>query len=82
MNKTQNKIEFDTKATFAFQLGAGIKVLDKISLGFHYYSLGERDLIGKYEDPIAEPSKASGNYANDNKSIKSSIVSIRLGYHF
>ena len=80
--KTQNKIEFDTKATFAFQLGAGIKVSDKISLGFHYYSLGERELIGKYEDPIEYPCKASGNYANDNKSIKSSIVSIRLGYHF
>ena len=79
--KSQNKIEFNVKPAFAFQLGAGIKVLDKISIGFHYYSLGNRELIGKYYQG-GEVDKSSVNYVDDNKTIKTSIVSIRLGYHF
>lgn len=80
--KSQNKIEFDVKPSFAFQLGAGIKVLDKISIGFHYYSLGNRELTGRYYQDAEPAGKSSVNYVDDNKTIKTSIVSIRLGYHF
>lgn len=68
---------------FAYQLGAGVNLTDKISLGLNYYNLGTAKVSGKMTD------KQTYNYNTTNNSekfklkrITPSLVMIRLGYRF
>ncbi len=83
--RTSTELEFAIKSDFTFQLGAGIEISDKISLGFHYYYLGKRVFIGKYvfmDNGEIGIEKYHETSFESNDYIKKSVISIRLGYHF
>ena len=75
--------EFDNNVSFAYQLGAGVKLSDKFSLGVHYYAFGSQKIQG---EEFTELITSQGSQTADSKftyrSINPTIFTLRLGYHF
>lgn len=79
------KYKYDIATTFAFQIGAGIKLMDKVSLGLHYYVLGSGKVKGMASKEYIQ-NYAGGEYEyNDNdftlRYINPTMFTIRLGIH-
>ncbi|MEE1272479.1 MAG: outer membrane beta-barrel protein [Bacteroidales bacterium] len=74
---------FDNNVSFAYQLGAGVMLSDKFSLGVHYYALGSQKIQG---EEFIERITSQGSQTADSKftyrSINPTIFTLRLGYHF
>ena len=69
--------KYDIQTNITCQVGGGIKFKDKFSLGIHYHILGNIELKGeKYSND--EYRSEPYNFGN----FKTSILIIRLGYHF
>lgn len=72
---------YEFKVSAAFQLGVGVKLSDKISMGVHYYSFGNRRIEGQYffegdSDDYDEDGKFKSEY------ITPTMLTFRIGYHF
>lgn len=76
--------EYDNSITFAFQGGIGVRLMDKLSLGVHYYNLGSSTVKGKYEyrscDYFGIPSEGESTF--ECGELNTSLLVFRLGYHF
>ena len=71
---------YDSATTFAFKIGAGVMMWNKMSIVLDYYSLGSAKIKGtvKYEcDDYNEKHDFKGNNA-----ISASELVVRVGYHF
>lgn len=77
--------DYNLSTSFAWQVGVGVSVSSKVSLGLHYYGFGAADVRGEQT--------ASGNLggliSGETKPVdftlgklNPSMVVIRLGYHF
>lgn len=77
--------DYDLSTSFAWQVGVGVSVSSKVSLGLHYYGFGAADVRGEQT--------ASGNLGGliggatkpiefTSGRLNPSMVVIRLGYHF
>ncbi|MBR5832399.1 MAG: outer membrane beta-barrel protein [Bacteroidales bacterium] len=80
------KQKYDIATTFAFQIGAGVKLMDKVSLGFHYYALGSGKVKGMASEEYIE-NHAGGEYEYYDgdftlRYVNPTMFVIRLGYHF
>lgn len=74
---------YKINTSLAFQIGGGVKVNDKYSLGVHYYSLGSRTIKAEYKGESTrsgETHSYSETYTYGK--INPGILTIRLGYHF
>lgn len=80
------KQKYDITTTFAFQIGAGLKLMDKVSLGLHYYALGSGKVKGMVSEEYIE-NYVGGEYEYLDgdftlRYINPTMFVIRLGYHF
>ena len=82
-NELISEQAFENNVSFAYQLGAGVMLSDKLSLGLHYYAFGSQKIKGEITEEIIT---SSGSEIGDSKftlrSINPTIFTIRLGYHF
>ncbi|MBR3938677.1 MAG: hypothetical protein IKJ67_01705 [Bacteroidales bacterium] len=81
-----SKQKYDIATTFAFQIGAGVKLMDKVSLGLHYYALGSGKVKGMASEEYIE-NYAGGEYEYYDgdftlRYVNPTMFVIRLGYHF
>jgi hypothetical protein len=78
-------------SSFAYQLGAGVMLSDKISLGLHYYVLGKQrvqgylhsyqELDGRHiDESLYEETSSSEEIRGE--SINPTMLTFRLGFHF
>lgn len=76
--------DYQNSIDMAFQVGIGMMIMDKVSLGVHYYNLGNSDVMGicdtKYITPIGTYTDG-GDLLNYGK-LNTSMFVFRLGYHF
>lgn len=76
---------YRTAASVAWQVGAGITIAKKVSLGVHYYTFGASEIEGTL---FGEEGGALNDWANklvgefDSGEITPSMLVLRLGYHF
>ncbi len=79
-------VNFDNSCTFAFQAGLGFCVLNRLSLGVHYYNLGKAELSGSLSSPeeagalIGSLAEEAGKFSNGK--VGTSMFLLRLGFHF
>lgn len=74
---------YKMNTNLAFQIGGGVKVNDKYSLGIHYYSLGSRTIKSELEyENFFSGETHLGSRTETYGSINTGILTIRLGYHF
>lgn len=77
------KQNYDNCFTLGFQTGVGVKLNKKYSIGLHYYNLGNKAVTGVMTDIV--PGIATTDVKNTPFSLpelKTSMLLIRLGYHF
>ena len=68
---------------FAFQLGAGVNLSDKFSIGLSYYNLGSAKVSGKVTDKQTYNSNTTNNSEKFKlKRVTPSMIMIRLAYKF
>lgn len=72
-------IDYDRATSFGFQLGAGIVVNDRYSLGLHYYILGSSKIKA---ESVFESEYSTDSEKYPTGKITPSILSLQLGYHF
>lgn len=71
--------KYELTFSLAYQLGVGVKLSDKFSLGLHYYSLGDRKIKGEYIiDDDGDEDSDDFNF----KSINPTMLTFRIGYCF
>ena len=78
--ENETTLSYNTNFLFAYQLGVGVMVKNKFTIGIHYYDLGSEKLKGKYKEE-----DDSGKEKDDFKSSKpldTSMLSIRVGFIF
>ncbi len=77
-------VTYETNYTLGFQLGAGVMLKDRYSLGVHYYSLGSQQIqllsVTKSIDDGESGIISEENYTYGK--INPQMLTIRLGYHF
>lgn len=78
-------VSFDNAATFAFQLGVGVCVLNRVSVGLSYYNLGRTELKGSFTS-FEGAEEMIGSIANEyqefsNGKIGTDMFVIRVGLH-
>lgn len=81
--KDYTEINYDNCFTLGFQAGLGVKLKNKYSIGVHYYNLGNKAVTGVMTDIV--PGIATTDVKNTPFSLpelKTSMLLIRLGYHF
>lgn len=82
----QTSVNFDNARTFAFQVGLGVCLFNRISVGAHYYNLGKTELSGSLSSPeeagalINSIVDETGKFSNGE--IGTSMFMLRLGFHF
>ena len=79
--------EYNFTTSFAWQAGIGVSLLDKISVGLHYYGLGAAEISG--ETTTTTSGDLGGLLNGTTKPIEftagnlnPSMVVVRLGYTF
>lgn len=80
---TKLGFEYNPAVSFACQVGVGVLLSEKLSVGLNYYNLGSAKVKGTYyeEDGVA----AHGRYEeslNGYGSISPSMLTLKVGYHF
>ena len=82
-NKASIKYEYDPALTFAYQLGAGLEINEKITVGVNFYNLGNGKVSGKVKY------KESYNGVSDSdsekfkyKRVTPTMVMLRIGFKF
>lgn len=78
---------FETTTSLAFQVGAGLMLSDKFSIGLHYYSLGSQKVKGESKWDRTQTIEGDTDYDNESGkfkygSIKPAMFTLRLGFHF
>lgn len=77
------KLSSDMATNFAFQVGAGILINEKISIGINYYSLGSSRVKGKYSEEWSTSYSSTNTTEKEKRGyLYSSILALRLGFHF
>jgi outer membrane protein W len=77
--KTTTTIEYDPKISLAYQVGAGIELSKRITIGIDYYSLGSAKV--KYEYTRKVKPDGSTDHNNDTfKRITPTMVMLRVGF--
>ncbi len=86
--------DYDNALTFAFQGGIGLKLMNKISIGLHYYNLGNAIQKGTYTfegydifENIDNIENVTGERIRVEKPFETDVLStsmfvFRIGYHF
>ena len=74
---------YTSNMSFAFQIGAGVILSNKFSIGVHYYALGGQKVKGKW----AKEEISGGTVDTDDgkftfRTINPSIFAIKVGFHF
>ena len=76
-------IKYDPAFSFAFQVGAGIEINERIAIGVNYCNLGNGKVAGKvkYEETYG------GSHYSDSesfkcKSVAPSMIMLRVGFKF
>ncbi len=80
------KTDFDTKSTFAFQVGVGVCLFKRVSLSFNYYNLGKSEITGT-ADFVSNlgslPENVKDRFTSfSNGETGNSMFLLRLGFHF
>lgn len=76
-------MNYETTTSFAFQIGAGIKLSKYFSLGLHYYNLGYQRLKGNgsitsmYDDVYN-----ADRIGFQGETLNPSMLVLKAGYHF
>lgn len=75
--------EYDPTFTFAYQLGAGIEVSKRMTIGVNYYNLGSGKVSGKFKEKVSY----SGSSDSDSEKFKykrvtPTMVMLRVGFKF
>lgn len=74
---------FDNNVSFAYQLGAGVMLSNKFSLGLHYYAFGSQKIQGEeFTELITSQGSQTADAKFTLRSINPTIFTVRLGYHF
>ncbi len=74
---------YNTAFSFAYQLGAGVNLSDKFSIGLNYYNLGSAKVTGKVTDKQTYNSNTTNSSEKFKlKRITPTMIMIRLGYKF
>ena len=74
---------YDLTTSLAWKAGIGVTIANKFSLGAHYYGFGASNISGETTSSIN-----MGNITSDFKdsfsqgTLKTSMIVVRLGYHF
>jgi opacity protein-like surface antigen len=77
--KTTTTIEYDPKISLAYQVGAGIELSKRITIGIDYYNLGSAKV--KYEYTRKVKPDGSTDHNNDTfKRITPTMVMLRVGF--
>lgn len=71
------EFEYNPAVSFAYQVGVGVLLSEKLSVGLNYYNLGSAKVKGTYEDDGAKERSLDGFY-----SISPSMLTLKVGYHF
>lgn len=82
-NKASITYEYDPTFTFAYQLGAGLEINDKMTVGINFYNLGGGKVSGK--DKYKESYNGSSESEWERfklKRVTPTLVMIRLGFKF
>ena len=79
--KYYEKYDFDTKTSFAGQIGGGIMLSDLFSIGVHYYGLGKTKATGRYTSGEAGYDSHSTTFTSMRKYAQDCVM-LRLGFHF
>lgn len=75
--------DYENQYSFAFQVGVGVLLSEKLSLGVHYYNLGSQKVKGdvRYRATWNGGGESErGNFVFDR--INPNMITLRLGYHF
>lgn len=76
--KDKDKYKFNQAVSFAYQVGVGVLLSEKLSVGLNYYNLGSAKVKGTY-------TTSSGRERNldiNGISISTSMLTLKVGYHF
>lgn len=76
--KGEGKYKFNQAVSFAYQVGVGVLLFEKLSVGLNYYNLGSAKVKGTY-------TYSSGRESNldiNGISISTSMLTLKVGYHF
>ena len=74
------KTTYDPAVAFAFQLGAGVLINDRFTIGLNFYNLGSAKVKGKYTLKEKEGSYSESEKENFKlKSLSTSMILLRLG---
>ena len=77
--RTTTTIEYDPKISLAYQVGAGIELSKRITIGIDYYNLGSAKV--KYEYTRKVKPDGSTDHNNDSfKRITPTMVMLRVGF--
>lgn len=80
-----DEISFDNATSLAFQVGAGFIFNEKFSVGIHYYSLGTSKVKGDVDYSYIDPyygEEHSGSGSIKGGKLSTSILALRIGFHF
>ena len=74
--------EYDPKVSFAFQLGGGIELSKRFTIGIDYYNLGTAKVKGKESHKVKNTNGGSNSYSDkfSLKRITPTIVMLRIGF--
>ena len=77
------KRSYTSNTSFAFQIGAGVILSNKFSIGVHYYALGGQKVEGKWaEEEIFGGTVDTEDGKFTFRTINPSIFAIKVGFHF
>lgn len=79
--KTTTTIEYDPKISLAYQLGAGVELSKRITLGLSYYNLGSAKV--KYERTVKVKTQGGTTSDSDKKNLKRvtpTMFMLRIGF--
>lgn len=74
--KEEDKYKFNQAVSFAYQVGVGVLLYEKLSVGLNYYNLGSAKVKGTHT------SSSGRDDINDEISISTSMLTLKVGYHF
>ena len=80
--KTTRTIEYDPKVSLAYQLGAGIELSKRITIGINYYNLGTEKIKGKATSKVKYTNGGtdSDSHKFSLKRITPTMVMLRVGF--